>query len=70
VCRPSPPLGTAVTSVMVEELQEQLPTLEEELNSREGAIITWEDGLTTSEHILGKACMERDAERAQAEAVW
>jgi hypothetical protein len=50
--------------VMVDELQRWLLAREEELNSREGAIISWEDGFTASEHTLGRACMERDAERA------
>jgi hypothetical protein len=29
----------------------------------------WEDGLAASEHALGRACMECDAERAKTEAV-
>jgi hypothetical protein len=47
-CRPSPPQG-AVTN----ELPHQLLTRERELDSREGAIATWEDRLATSEHTLG-----------------
>jgi hypothetical protein len=30
----------------------------------------WEDGLAASESALGRACMERDVECAQAEAAW
>jgi hypothetical protein len=65
---PSPPPGVVVTSTVMEELQEQLLALEDELNSREGVIVAWEDGFAASERVLGKACMERDAECTQAEA--
>jgi TATA-binding protein-associated factor Taf7 len=58
----------AMTLAVVEELQVQLLT-QEELNSREEAIIVWEDGLITFERALGRACMERDAECAETEAV-
>jgi TATA-binding protein-associated factor Taf7 len=54
----------AMTLAVVEELQTQ-----EELNSREEAIVVWEDGLITFERALGRACMERDAECAETEAV-
>jgi hypothetical protein len=47
----------------------QLLAQERKLDSREGAIVAWEDGLAAFERALGRACMERDAERAQAEAV-
>jgi hypothetical protein len=40
------------------------------LDSREGAIALCEDGLAASEHALGRACAERDAECPQAEAAW
>jgi hypothetical protein len=67
VCRPfDPPPAAAV----VEELQEQLFTHEEELNSRKEAIVAWEDGLTSSECAPMRACMERDAECTKTEAVW
>jgi hypothetical protein len=56
------------TSTMAVELQEQLLTRDKELDSRKCAIIAWEDGLAALEHALGRACMERDAERTQAEA--
>jgi hypothetical protein len=42
---------------------------ERELDSKEGAIVVWEDGLRAFEEILGKACMERDAEHTQAKVV-
>jgi hypothetical protein len=56
------------TSAMAVELLEQLLARDKELDSRECAIIVWEDGLAALEHALGRACMERDAERTQAEA--
>jgi hypothetical protein len=34
----------------------------EELNSSEGAIVGWEDGLVTSNCAHGMACLECDAE--------
>jgi hypothetical protein len=48
------------TSAVVDELQEQLLTWERELDSREGAIATWQDGLAASKHALGRVCAERD----------
>jgi hypothetical protein len=64
VCRSSPPQVMVATLAVVEDLQEQLLTREELLNSREGTIVTWEDELMTSKHALGRACVERDAEHA------
>jgi hypothetical protein len=55
-------------SVMVDKLWEQLLTQQRELDSREGIIAVWEDGLAASEHALGRACVEHDAECAQAQA--
>jgi hypothetical protein len=49
-----------MASTVLEELQEQLLAREEELNSREGVITTWEDGLVAFERTLGRACMERN----------
>jgi hypothetical protein len=57
-----------VTSVVVVELQEQLLAWERELESREGTVAVQEDGLATSECTL-RVRTERDAERAQAEAI-
>jgi hypothetical protein len=54
---------------MMGKLQAQLLTREWELDSREGAIATWEDGLVAFKHALGRACMEHKAERTEAEAV-
>jgi hypothetical protein len=59
-----------VTSVALDELQEPHLAQQRELDSMEGAIIALEDGLAASECALGPVCMECDAERAQAEAVW
>jgi hypothetical protein len=56
------------TSAVVDELQEQLLTWERELDSREGVIATWQDGLAASEHALGRVCAKRDTACAQAEA--
>jgi hypothetical protein len=58
---PSPPPVMVVTSAVVEELQRPLLVREEELNSRESAIVTWEDGHVTVEHTLGKVCAECNA---------
>jgi hypothetical protein len=41
---------------------------ERELESREGAIATWEDGLVAFKRALGRVHSERDASRVQAEA--
>jgi hypothetical protein len=54
--------------LVVVELQDQLLARERELDSQEGTIVTWEDGLVASECALGRACREHDAEHAQAEA--
>jgi hypothetical protein len=40
---------------------EQLPTRERELDSKDGVIAMWEDGLVAFECALGRACTERDA---------
>jgi hypothetical protein len=45
----------AVTLTVVLEQHEKLLTREEELNSKEGAMVTWEDGHTTVEHAQSKA---------------
>jgi hypothetical protein len=49
-------------SMVAAELQEQLLTWERELDSSEGAIDSWEDGLMASECALEKVCMECDTE--------
>jgi hypothetical protein len=51
------------------ELQGQLLAWERELDSREGAIITWEEGLVAFARTLGEVRTERDASRACADAV-
>jgi hypothetical protein len=48
---------------------EQLLAQEKELDSREGAITTWEDGLVAFACALGDARMECDAKHVQAVAV-
>jgi hypothetical protein len=57
-----------VASTVAVELQEQLLFWERQLDSREGTIITWEDGLAAFECILGRVHIEHDARRIQAEA--
>jgi hypothetical protein len=54
---------------VLDVLQKQLLTRERKLDSREGAIIVWKDGLAASEHAFGRASMERDAECVQVEVV-
>jgi hypothetical protein len=54
---------------MVEELQEHLLTQERELDSKEGTIVMWEDGLAAFERALGRACMERNTGCAETEVV-
>jgi hypothetical protein len=68
VRRASPPPAVVATSTVVEDVQEQLLG-QEELFSREGSIVAWEDGLATYEGTLGRVCLECDAERAQTEVV-
>jgi hypothetical protein len=51
------------------ELQGQLLAQERELDSREGAIIMWEDGLAAFECALGEVHTEHDDSRVRAEAV-
>jgi hypothetical protein len=57
-----------VTLTVAIELWEQLLAWERELESREGTITTWEDGLVVFERPLGRVCMECDASHIQAEA--
>jgi hypothetical protein len=46
---------------MAIELQEQLLARERELDSWEGSIAAWEDGLVAFERAHGKVHTERDA---------
>jgi hypothetical protein len=52
------------SSAVVAELQEQLLARERELDSREGAIVTWEESLLVSARTLREASAESDATRA------
>jgi hypothetical protein len=56
------------TSAVAVELREQLLARERELESREGSIATWEDGLVAFEHALGRVRSEHDVNHVQAEA--
>jgi hypothetical protein len=40
-----------------------------ELDSREGVIATWEDGLAAFKCALGKVLIEHDAHHVRAEAI-
>jgi hypothetical protein len=51
------------------ELQEQLLSRERELDSQEGAIIAWEEGLVAFAPTLGEVHMECDTSRARADAI-
>jgi hypothetical protein len=51
------------------ELQGQLLALERKLDSREGAIIVWEESLAAFAHALGEVHVEHDASRAHVDAV-
>jgi hypothetical protein len=55
---------------VLDELWMQLLAQEKEQDSREGTIVAWEEGLVASELALGRACMEHNMERTQAEAIW
>jgi hypothetical protein len=51
------------------ELQGQLHARERGLDSWDGAIVAWEDGLAAFEHAQGKVRIESDASCIQVEAV-
>jgi hypothetical protein len=51
------------------ELQAQLLARERELDSREGAIITWEEGLAALARALWEACVNHNASHVRADAV-
>jgi hypothetical protein len=51
------------------ELKELLLSWERELDSREGAIITREEGLKAFACALGEVCIERDASRTHTDAI-
>jgi hypothetical protein len=55
--------------LVVVELQGQLLARERELDSREGAIITWEEGLVAFACALGEVCMEHDTSHARTDAI-
>jgi hypothetical protein len=58
------------TSSVADKLWEQLLARERDLDSREGTIAAWEDGLLASEFSIGRVYVEHNAESAQAEATW
>jgi hypothetical protein len=54
---------------VVIELQEQLLARERDLDSREGAIIAWEEGLVTFACVLMEVRVKLDASHTCADAV-
>jgi hypothetical protein len=54
--------------VVAVELQGSLLAQERELDSREGVVVMWEEGLAAFAHVLGEVRVERDASRACADA--
>jgi hypothetical protein len=54
---------------VVVELQEHLVARERELDSREGTIVAWEEGLAAFARMLGEVHAEHDASRARADAI-
>jgi hypothetical protein len=48
--------------VMAIELQDQLVVRERELDTREGTLMTRENGLVAFECTIGRACAESDVE--------
>jgi hypothetical protein len=54
---------------VIVELQEQLLARERDMDSREGAIITWEEGLVAFARALEEVRTECDASRARADIV-
>jgi hypothetical protein len=51
------------------ELQEHLLAQERELDSREGAIVMWEEGFVAFAHTLGEVHAECDASSARADVI-
>jgi hypothetical protein len=51
------------------ELQEKLLAQKRELDSREGAIVAWEEGLVAFPRTLREVHAKRDTSRARADAV-
>jgi hypothetical protein len=55
--------------VVIVALEEQVLLREGELDSREGAIITWEEGLVTFARVLGEVSAEHDGSHTRADVV-
>jgi hypothetical protein len=62
-CRALVPSSVPSSAVFV-ELEDQLLARERELDSREGAIIAWEESQTSFARVLREACMGHDARHA------
>jgi hypothetical protein len=58
------------STTVVAELQEWLLTQERELDSQEGAIVTWEESLLVFTHALKEASEGCDASRAHMGVAW
>jgi hypothetical protein len=55
---------------VITELQEQLLAWDRGLDSRDGAIIAWEERVIAFALSLGEVSAERDASCARVDAVW
>jgi hypothetical protein len=55
--------------VVTVELQGQLLAQERELDSEEGAIVEWEEGLVAFARALEEVCMEHDASHTRVDAI-
>jgi hypothetical protein len=62
-------MASSPSHVVIIELQGQLLAQERELDSREGAIVTWEEGLAAFARVLGEVRMECDVSHACVDAV-
>jgi hypothetical protein len=54
---------------VVVELQEQLHAQKRELDSRDGTIIVWEEGLAAFVRTHREVCTKQDASRARVDAI-
>jgi hypothetical protein len=61
--------ASSPSHVVAVDLQGKLLARERELNSQEGVIVAWEEGLVAFAHALGEVHVKRDASRADANAV-
>jgi hypothetical protein len=53
-----------VTLMVLDEMQEQLPARNGSWTTGKAPSLCGKNGLAASKRVLGRACMERDTERA------